>query len=62
MWVCRSNTGGSKSVNVRGLNVGAGLLAKAVGHPIHVSPDTPHSRASPLPHLIFVIPGLTSTL
>ncbi|KAA8739058.1 hypothetical protein FE275_19010 [Pseudomonas koreensis] len=29
--------------------VGAGLLAKAVGHSRQMSPDTPLSRASPLP-------------
>ncbi|AUO25108.1 hypothetical protein C0058_25180 [Pseudomonas sp. NC02] len=32
--------------------MGAGLLAKAVGQPMHPLTDTPLSRASPLPHLI----------
>ena len=30
--------------------MGAGLLAKAVGQSPNVLTDTPHSRASPLPH------------
>ena len=30
--------------------VGAGLLANAVGQPMNLFTDTPHSRASPLPH------------
>ncbi|PQP05837.1 hypothetical protein C5612_04170 [Pseudomonas frederiksbergensis] len=38
--------------------VGVGLLAKAFLHPTFRSPDTPLSRASPLPHLISV----TSTM
>ncbi|AUO21857.1 hypothetical protein C0058_07580 [Pseudomonas sp. NC02] len=35
-------------------NVGAGLLANAVYQPTYLSTDRPHSRASPLPHLIFI--------
>jgi hypothetical protein len=31
--------------------VGAGLLANAVDQPMNELTDTPHSRASPLPHL-----------
>ncbi|TFY84925.1 hypothetical protein DYL59_27290 [Pseudomonas kairouanensis] len=34
----------------RGPNVGAGLLAKAVGQSTHSVTDPVHSRASPLPH------------
>ncbi|MDT9674143.1 hypothetical protein F6R97_05750 [Pseudomonas sp. JV414] len=30
--------------------MGAGLLAKTAAHPALLSPDTPLSRASPLPH------------
>ncbi|RAH02860.1 hypothetical protein DJ480_10180 [Pseudomonas sp. Leaf98] len=33
------------------LNVGAGLLANAVDQSTSSVTDTPHSRASPLPHL-----------
>ncbi|RBB99951.1 hypothetical protein C3E97_019115 [Pseudomonas sp. MWU12-2115] len=33
--------------------MGAGLLAKASGHSKSWMNDTPHSRASPLPHLDF---------
>ncbi len=46
-----------KSYSVR--NVGAGLLAKAVGQLMNLVADTPHSRASPLPqvdlHLVWRI-------
>ena len=33
--------------------MGAGLLAKAVDQPMNLLTDTPSSRASPLPQLIF---------
>ncbi|TPG78508.1 hypothetical protein EAH78_13180 [Pseudomonas arsenicoxydans] len=38
--------------NLHSSNVGAGLLAKAVGQSTSSPSDTPPSRASPLPHLI----------
>ncbi|POF41772.1 hypothetical protein B0D71_16345 [Pseudomonas laurylsulfativorans] len=34
--------------------VGASLLAKRPSHPTSLSPDTPPSRASPLPQLDFL--------
>jgi len=43
-------------------NVGAGLLAKAVGQSIHVVADTPPSRASPLPHFDPVFSGRSRCL
>jgi len=39
--------------------VGAGLLAKAVDQPLYPVTDTAHSRASPLPHLDRLNPGLS---
>ncbi|POA29976.1 hypothetical protein C1884_24540 [Pseudomonas sp. GW460-R15] len=36
--------------------MGAGLLAKASVQAILMVPDTPLSRASPLPHLISICP------
>ncbi|EJM58201.1 hypothetical protein PMI28_02376 [Pseudomonas sp. GM48] len=36
-------------------SVGAGLLAKRPVNSTLLSTDAPHSRASPLPHLIFCV-------
>jgi hypothetical protein len=41
----------------RKTNVGAGLLANAVGQATLMSTDTASSRASPLPQLICVVSG-----
>ncbi|TPG74893.1 hypothetical protein EAH78_21920 [Pseudomonas arsenicoxydans] len=42
-------------------NVGAGLLANAVSYSTSLLTEPPHSRASPLPHLIFfAVPNRTS--
>src|SRR5471030_931180 len=47
----RSHSRSGSSLSMR-LNVGAGLPAIAVGQSPHAGPDTPPSRASPLPQLI----------
>ncbi|MCG6573727.1 hypothetical protein EGM97_03275 [Pseudomonas sp. AF32] len=45
--ICR---GGARFLATPQKPVGAGLLAKAVCQATYLSTDTPHSRASPLPH------------
>src|SRR5476651_2709031 len=55
---CRVVMGHSRCRVGTGLEVGAGLLAKAVNQSPDALNDTPYSRASPLPHRARFLQGL----